>query len=150
MANTYCNILLHTVFKTKKHVAWLKPDVCERLYPYINGIVDPRGIKILAIGGTCDHLHLLLSFPPEISVSKVMQQIKGGTSRWIHETFPNLKFFAWQEGFGAFSIGQSQIEATQKYIANQIAHHTKRTFREEYLAFLKKNHIPYDERYIFE
>ena len=91
---------------------------------------------------------MLLSLPPDMAISRAVQIVKGGSSLWIHETFPELRAFAWQEGYGAFSIGISQVEDTRKYIQAQAEHHKRISFREEYVAFLKKNNIPYDERYV--
>ena len=100
-------------------------------------------MKALAIGGTDDHAHLLLSLPPSHSIATAMREIKSGSSRWMHET-PNLPQFGWQEGYGAFSIGQAQIETTVAYIAKQNDHHCKQDFQAEFLAFLKKHRIEFD------
>jgi REP element-mobilizing transposase RayT len=105
-------------------------------------------MKALAIGGTEDHMHILLSLPATLPVAKAIQLIKGGSSKWVHETFPSHKDFAWQEGYGAFSVSISQVEATITYIKTQEEHHRKKTFEEEFLTFLKKHGIEYDERYI--
>ncbi len=104
----------------------------------------------LAIGGVADHVHLLLSLPSTLAVAKAIQRIKGGSSKWIHDTFPRHKEFSWQEGYGAFSIGVSQVETTTAYIRCQAEHHRTRTFKEEFLAFLKRHGIEYDERYLWD
>ena len=101
------------------------------------------------IGGVADHVHLLLSMPASASPAQAMQQIKGGSSLWLHKTFSELRDFSWQEGYGAFSVSVSQLPETIAYIANQKAHHRKKTFQEEYLAFLKKHEVNYDERYLW-
>jgi len=149
MANSYINCLIHVVFSTKGREKTITPDIQERLWPYMGGLARERGIKALAIGGTEDHVHLLLSVPSTISISKAVQEIKGLSSKWVHEAFPALQKFAWQEGYGAFSVSASQKQRTIDYIAGQKEHHRKRTFKEEYLAFLKKNDIEYDERYLW-
>src|SRR5207237_260912 len=98
------------------------------------------------IGGAADHVHMLLSLPPTISVAKAVQLLKGNSSKWIHETFPAMHSFGWQEGYGAFSIGVSGIEPTVAYIRNQTEHHRTRSFREEFATMLRKHGFQYDER----
>lgn len=105
-------------------------------------------MKALATGGTDDHVHILVSLPPTLGVAKAIQLIKGGSSKWIHDTFPAHQDFAWQAGYGAFSIGVSGQEAAIRYIQSQEEHHRKRTFEEEFLAFLEKHKIGYDKRYV--
>ncbi len=102
-------------------------------------------MKTLAVGGAADHVHVLLSLPPTISVAKAMQLLKGNSFKWIRETFPRMRAFAWQEGYGAFSVGVSGVDATVAYIRNQAEHHRTRSFREEYVAMLKKHGFAYDE-----
>ena len=149
MANTYINILIHTVFSTKNRESWLSSSLRERLYPYMCGIARENGLKVLCIGGTDNHIHILLSLDSTTSIAKAMQLIKGGSSKWIHETFPELRLFSWQEGYGAFSIGISNVDETKKYIENQEKHHSKESFRDEYLKFLTKNNIDFDEKYLW-
>ena len=105
-------------------------------------------MKALAIGGVADHVHILLSLPGTMSVAKAMQLLKGNSSKWIHETFPKLRTFAWQEGYAAFSLGVSGIEETRAYISNQEEHHRTRTYREEVIMFLKRHGLPFDEALI--
>jgi len=149
MANTYINILIHTVFSTKNRDPWISSSLRERLYPYMCGIARENGLKVLCIGGTDNHIHILLSLDSTTSIAKAMQLIKGGSSKWIHETFPELRLFSWQEGYGAFSIGISNVDETKKYIENQEKHHSKESFRDEYLKFLRKNNIDFDEKYLW-
>ncbi|HHT9116593.1 MAG TPA: IS200/IS605 family transposase [Candidatus Wunengus californicus] len=149
MANTYINILIHTVFSTKNRESWISSSLRERLYPYMCGIARENGLKVLCIGGTDNHIHILLSLDSTTSIAKAMQLIKGGSSKWIHETFPELRLFSWQEGYGAFSIGISNVDETKKYIENQEKHHRKESFRDEYLKFLRKNNIDFDEKYLW-
>ena len=149
MANTYINILIHTVFSTKNRESWLSSSLRERLYPYMCGIARENGLKVLCIGGTDNHIHILLSLDSTTSIAKAIQLIKGGSSKWIHETFPELRLFSWQEGYGAFSIGISNVDETKKYIENQEKHHSKESFRDEYLKFLRKNNIDFDEKYLW-
>ena len=149
MANTYINILIHTVFSTKNRESWLSSLLRERLYPYMCGIERENGLKVFCIGGTDNHIHILLSLDLTTSIAKAIQFIKGGSSKWIHETFPELRLFSWQEGYGAFSIGISNVDETKKYIENQEKHHGKESFRDEYLKFLRKNSVDFDEKYMW-
>jgi REP element-mobilizing transposase RayT len=132
---------MHSVFSTKERRAWLTPDIRERLWPYLGGIARENGMKTLAVGGVADHVHILLSVPAALSVSKAMQLLKGNSSKWLRETFPALRLqgFAWQEGFGAFSIGISGVADTIRYIRTQEEHHRRKSFREELEIFLRKH-----------
>ena len=107
-------------------------------------------MKALEIGGVEDHVHLLLSLPATLPISKAMQLIKGGSSKWVHETFPEHRLFAWQEKYGAFSVSVSQLDHIVQYIKRQEEHHRKMTFQEEFLALLNKHRIEYDERYLWD
>lgn len=150
MAHSFISQLMHCVFSTKERRLFITPEIQPRLFQYIEGIVRQNKMKLLAAGGVEDHVHLLVSFPSTISVSKGLQLIKGNSSKWIHETSPNNRLFAWQEGYGAFSIGIGDIERTINYINNQAEHHGKMDFKTEFLAFLKKHEIECDEGYIFD
>ncbi|MGA2684651.1 MAG: IS200/IS605 family transposase [Verrucomicrobiota bacterium] len=132
---------MHCVFSTKERRPWLDSNIRERLWPYLGGIARENDMKALAIGGVADHVHVLLSLPPTLSVSKAMQLLKGNSSKWLRETFPELlrEDFAWQEGFGAFSIGVSGGQETVRYIQTQEEHHRQRSFREELEMFLQKH-----------
>jgi REP element-mobilizing transposase RayT len=106
-------------------------------------------MKAIAIGGTADHLHALLSLPATISFAKAVQLIKGGSSKWIHDTFHEHRKFAWQEGYGAFSVSPSQLEKTIAYIQRQKEHHRRRNFQDEFIDLLDKHGIEYDPHYVF-
>jgi len=149
MAHSYISCLVHCVFSTKERRKFITPELKERLLPFMGGIARENKMKTLSIGGTQDHVHLLLSIPSAISVAKAVQLVKGSSSKWIHETFPSHRRFAWQEGYGAFSIGISGVKDTIAYIEAQEEHHRKKTFKEEFLIFLKRHGIDYDERYIW-
>jgi putative transposase len=150
MAHSYISSLYHCVFSTKERRKSITRDFQKRLCPYLGGIARDNEMKALSVGGTEDHVHILLSLPATIAVAKAIQLIKGGSSKWVHDTFPEFQRFAWQEGYGAFSIGVSQVLSTLRYIQNQEEHHRRQTFQEELLAFLKKHRIEYDERYIWD
>jgi putative transposase len=143
--HSFTNCLVHCVWSTKNREPWLTPDLWERLWPYLGGIARQNQIKTLAIGGARDHVHVLLSLPATMSVAKAMQLLKGNSSKWIRETFPKMHFFAWQEGYAAFSVGVSAVDAAVAYIRNQAEHHRTRSFRDEYAAMLKKHGFAYDE-----
>ena len=128
----------------------LNPDIRERLWPYMGGIAKQNGMIPKCIGGVSDHVHLLVTLPTRLAVAKAVQLIKAGSSAWIHQTFPNLRNFAWQQGYGAFSVGISQVQETVHYIEQQLEHHRTRTFQEEYLAFLKKHGAHFDEKYLWD
>jgi len=117
-------------------------------FSYIGGICRENSFKLIKAGGVDDHLHLLVSLHSTITLAKAIQYLKGGSSRWIHETLGNMKDFAWQEGYGAFTIGVSQIGQTIKYITNQEDHHRKKTFREEFIDFLNYHGIEFEEKYL--
>jgi putative transposase len=143
MSHTYSSLLLHCVFSTRERQKLIPFELQSRLWAYMGGIAREHNMKALAIGGTDDHAHLLLSLSPSLPVSTAMREIKSGSSRWMHET-PNLPQFAWQEGYGAFSIGQAQIDATVAYISKQNNHHRKQDFQAEFVAFLTKHRIEFD------
>jgi REP element-mobilizing transposase RayT len=149
MPHSYCLCLIHLVFSTKERRRLLTPEIRERLLPYLGGIARENGIKAIAVGGVEDHVHLLLDLPSTMSVAKAAQLLKGGSSKWIHETFPALREFAWQEGYGAFSPGISGVKNTVEYINGQTQHHRTKTFEEEFSAFLNRHGIEYDPRYVF-
>jgi REP element-mobilizing transposase RayT len=148
MAHSYVSGLYHCVFSTKERRNLIPPALQERLWPYLGGIARENRMTALAIGGIENHAHILLSVPSTLSIAKALQIIKGASSKWVHETFPEYRRFGWQEGYGAFSIGVSQIDTTVAYIQNQVEHHRRLTFEQEYLAFLKKHGIEYDPRYV--
>jgi len=149
MGHTYASQLLHCVFSTKERRPQISSALKPRLHAYLGGIARRNGAKALAIGGVEDHVHILLSLPPKLALAKAIQLIKGGSSTWVHENYPNHREFAWQEGYGAFSVGISQVDATIRYIANQEKHHRKRSFQEEFREFLRKHGMEWDERYVW-
>jgi REP element-mobilizing transposase RayT len=140
----------HCVFSTKERRPFIIPELRERLWPFLGGIARQNKMKAIVIGGVADHVHILLSLSATMNISTAMQLIKGGSSKWIHETFPNQRLFAWQEEYGAFSVSVSQLPKTIEYIGGQETHHRKITFQEEFLALLKKHRVEYDERYLWK
>ena len=150
MPGTYSQLLLHIVFSTKGRARWITPEVGERLYPYIGGIVRAERGVLYEIGGVEDHVHLYVRWRPSGSVSDLMRVVKARSSRWVHETFDHLGMFAWQEGYSVFSVSKSQEGAVKAYITNQREHHKQEEFRGELLRMLRLNEIEFDEGYVFE
>jgi REP element-mobilizing transposase RayT len=147
---SYVGSYYHCVFSTKERRPLITPGLQERLWPYLGGIARQNEMKAIQIGGVADHVHILLSLPSTLSIAKAMQLIKGGSSKWVHESFPEHRLFGWQVKYGAFSVSVSQLDKTVQYIQRQAEHHRKMTFQEEFLALLKKHRINYDERYLWD
>ena len=149
MANTYTSLHYHVVFSTKNRVAHLTPEIEQRVWAYIGGVARKHKMTALQVGGFDDHIHALVMAPPTLAPSQIAQYLKGDSSKWVHETFPALHDFAWQEGYGAFTVSKSNLEAVVSYIQKQREHHQHKDFQEEYLDFLQKHGIEYDERYVW-
>jgi REP element-mobilizing transposase RayT len=150
MPNTYTQIYIQIVFTVKGRQNLIKSKNREELHKYITGIVTNRGQKLISIFAMPDHVHLFVGIKPTISISDLVRDIKAASSKFINENHWIQGKFRWQEGFGAFSYSKSHIGNVVRYIENQEAHHKKQTFREEYLDFLKKFEVEYDERYLFD
>lgn len=148
MGHSYCSSLYHCVFSTKERRKTIAPELQDRLWAYIGGIARQHGMTALAVGGAEDHAHILVALPATITVVAAMREIKRGSSLWMHEVCAKPQF-AWQEGYGAFSIGYSQMEATVRYIAGQHEHHRQHDFQAEFVAILRKHCIEYDPRYVW-
>lgn len=140
---------MHCVFSTKERRRLIDTELQTRLWPFVGGIARENGMKALAVGGVEDHAHVLLSLPATMPVAKAVQLIKGGSSKWVHETFPERRDFAWQEGYGAFSVSISHVEETVAYIGRQAEHHRRARFEDEFRRFLRKHRIEFDERYVW-
>ena len=150
MANTYTQIYVHYVFAVQNRLSLIQSKWKNDLHKYIAGIVEQQGHKLLQIGGMSDHVHALVSMNPKQSSSDLMFHVKRSSSLWINDNRLVMGKFSWQDGFGAFSYGKSQISNVANYIENQEIHHKKRNFMEEYLELLKLFEIEYDERYLFK
>lgn len=149
MANTYTQIHIHVVFCVQNRLCLIKDGWEERLYKYITGIVKNNNHVLLAINGMPDHVHILIGMRPTQSLSDLMQDVKGSSSKWINENRFTRAKFSWQSGFGAFSHSKSQVPTVINYINNQKEHHRKKTFIEEYAELLRDFEIDHDKRYIF-
>jgi len=149
VANTYTSLHYHLIFSTKNREPWIRPDIEQRIWEYLGGIARQNGMKALQIGGIEDHVHVVLAIPAPLSLSKGLQLLKGASSKWIHETFPDLTTFQWQDGYGAFTVSKSHLPEVVDYVAQQREHHKHQTFQDEYRTWLHKHGIEYDERYVW-
>ena|ERR1041385_9296408 len=147
---SYVSSYHHRVFSTKDRRPIITPALQERLWPYMGGIARENKMIAIEIGGVQDHVHLLLSLPSTMAVAKALQLIKGGSSKWVHDTFPDKRWFGWQSKYGCFSASVSQVDKIIEYIRGQPEHHRRMSFKEEFVALLKKHRIQYDERYLWD
>jgi putative transposase len=150
MAHTYTNLLIHSLFSTKGRQPALKAELKARLFPYMAGIIANLKCRPVIINGPEDHVHLLFVLPAALSLADLLERLKANSSKWVHEELPKYSSFAWQSGYTAFSVSQSNLAAVKRYIARQEEHHRKLTYQEEVLAFLKKHGIDYDPRYVLD
>jgi REP element-mobilizing transposase RayT len=148
MTHSYRLHYFHLIWSTKQRLPHIAPDVQSRLYPYLGAITRNHSGKLLEIGGMSDHVHLLIELSLLDKFSHFIRDLKASSSQWIHKNFPSLHDFAWQEGYGSFSVSYSALQDVQKYIQNQEQHHATMSFEEEYLKFLKHHHVKYDERFV--
>jgi putative transposase len=149
MANSFAALHYHFVFSTKNRHRWITPDIEESVWKYLGGIARNNDMVALQVGGIEDHVHAIVGLPASMAPSQALQRLKAISSKWIHETFPNLGAFAWQDGYGAFTVSTSQLPEVIRYVENQRAHHHTMTFQEEFRALLERHDIPYDERYVW-
>jgi REP element-mobilizing transposase RayT len=150
MANTFSQIYIQTVFAVSNRQSLIKPEFKEDLYKYVSGIVRNHGQKLIAINGVPDHVHLLIGLRPAMALADLVQEIKADSTNFINKKRWVRGRFSWQEGYGAFSYGHSQLDTIIRYIQNQEKHHSRRTFRDEYLTLLRKFDIAFKEKYVFE
>ena len=150
MSQSYKNVLIHYVFSTKYRERLITEELQPRLWSYMGGIARKNDMKALAIGGIEDHVHLLISLPATLTIAKAIKLIKGGSSKWVHDTFPEYNHFKWQGGYGAFSVSYLGKKTVIAYINGQKKHHLRKSFKREYVSILKKHEIDYDNKYIWE
>lgn len=150
MANTFTQIYIQVVFAVKGRQNLIAKDKKEELHKYITGIITRRDQKLLAIHCMPDHIHILIGLKPTVTISDLVRDIKSGSSKFINDNRWIQGKFHWQDGYGAFSYGHSQLDRVIRYIENQEQHHARRSFKEEYLEFLEKFHVDYDEQYLFD
>jgi putative transposase len=147
VAQTCGNVVVHLIFSTKLRKPLIGPDIRSDLFAYLGGIVREMHGTALIVNGTCDHVHMLIRIRPVQSIAEIARVVKTNSSGWIRKKGHNE--FGWQAGYGAFSVSESNVPAVTEYIATQEEHHRKRSFQEEFVSFLKKNNVVYDERYIW-
>ena len=150
MSHTYTQLYTHIVFSTKNRFPFIDKELRTRIFPYMGGIIRELDGKPILVNGVADHIHILAALPARMAVSDVLRTIKTNSSKWVHEQFPVRSKFAWQTGYGAFSVSCRDVESVRDYIANQEEHHRHVTFQEEVLQFLKEYEVKYDERYLWD
>ena len=150
MAHTFSNLLVHAIWSTKNRQKFIYKDVKNRLHGYLRTAIDDNGAKLLYINGMEDHVHLLLVVPLTLLIPDLLEKIKPASTKWVHKTFPDLNEFAWQTGYGAFSVGKANLQQVINYIKNQEEHHKKFTFEEEFIKLLEMQGIPYSKHTVFD
>ena len=148
MSHAYSSNRIHVIFSTKQRQKRLREDIQPKLWTYIAGIARNHNFEAIEIGGAEDHCHALIMLPAPMPLSKAVQTMKGCSSKWLNDTGAAGANFAWQEGYGAFSVSASQTEGVVEYIKNQPEHHKKRNYEEEFLEFLKRYGINYDPAHV--
>ena len=149
MSGTYTNLLYHIVFSTKERRQLITPAIESELYAYMGGVFANIGGRLLEINGVADHVHLLAKLPPKLAVSDVIRDVKANTSKWLNGEKTKLYKFAWQDGFAAFSVSESQAPRVRGYIRRQKEHHQSQDYKTELVALLDKNRVEYDPRYLW-
>ena len=150
MSQSLANVSIHSIFSTKQRQAFIDELIQPELYAYITTLAVSYGSFVHCIGGIDDHVHLLANLPRTVSISELLEGIKKNSSKWMKTKGVKYQSFAWQKGFGVFSVSESCNDAVIKYIRNQKEHHKKHTFQDEFRRFLKLNKIPYDEKYLWD
>src|SRR5438874_2201085 len=149
MSQTLVSLMVHVIFSTKNREPFITPDTEPELFAYVGGILKNHESRLLDAGGTADHIHLFVSQSKNVSLSSLMKDVKKDSSSWIKTKGRQFRTFHWQDGYGAFSIGKSEVSALKRYIAIQKEHHRKRSFQEELVQLLNDYGIQYDERYLW-
>ena len=150
MANTFSQIYIQTVFAVSGRLSLIKPRFKEDLYKYIAGIVRNQGQKLISINGMPDHVHILIGLKPSMALADLVRDIKADSSTYVNKNHWVCGKFSWQEGYGAFSYGHSQLNTIISYIQNQEKHHRQRSFKNEYLGLLRKFDIAFEDKYVFD
>jgi REP element-mobilizing transposase RayT len=150
MSQSLASILVHLIYSTKNREPWLTPALDAELYPYQAAVFNAMHSPALIINGTADHVHALFLLGRTVALCDVVEEVKKSSSKWLKTQGPALQEFAWQAGYGAFSLGESGVAAARRYIERQKEHDKVRTFQDEFRAFLKKYRIDYDERYVWD
>jgi len=149
MGSTLTNLIYHVIFSTKDRELIISPEIRDEIHRYMGGIVKGEGGVLLQIGGMPDHIHMVIKLKPVYALSEIMQKVKGSSSKWINEQNRLMGRFAWQEGYGAFTVSESQIPAVIRYVRQQENHHRTLSFKDEFILILKRHRMEYDERYLW-
>ena len=150
MAHSHTSTLYHVIYSTKHRQPLLTPPILTRLIEFTGGLIRQSGGRMLAMGGSPDHVHVLASLTPSAAISSQIREIKSLSSGWLKSSFPQLRAFAWQEGYSAVSVSQSVAGAVERYVRAQAEHHQTRTFEEELVAILQKAGIEFDPRFVLD
>ncbi len=150
MPQSLARLHVHLIFATKHRTPWLRDEVRESLHRYMASVLHNDGCPAELINSVEDHVHLLILLGRTCSISHAVEQVKRASSKWIKTQGTDYTEFAWQAGYGAFAVSESQTEPVRRYIANQREHHRKQPFEDEYRAFLKRNRVPFDERFVWD
>ena len=150
MPSAYTQNCYHAVFSTRRRAMLITPDLEERLFPFMGGVVRDLRCALLCINGTPDHVHLLIRYRADLSHSDMLQQIKGRSSKWVNETFQHLGPFSWQQGYGGFTVSKSAVPEVEAYIARQKEHHKRIDFKTEFLELLRRHGVKFDEKEVFK
>jgi putative transposase len=150
VAQSLADVILHFVFSTKERNLWIQSNIEEELYQYMSGVCRNLNSPVIKINGVEDHIHILLHLGKTIPISKLISEMKSSSSRWIKTKGDHYRDFAWQGGYGGFSVSRPNLEGAKKYLASQKEHHKTVTFKEEFLTMLQRSQIPYDEKYLWD
>jgi REP element-mobilizing transposase RayT len=148
MSSSHCNLLYHIVFATKDREPWMIPSIRPRIQEYLGGAIRGEGGTALIVNGTADHIHVLAKLRHDNAASKLIGELKANSSGWISRTFKECRAFAWQEGYGAFTVSESMVAKVHRYIERQEEHHRRVSFLEEFKVILRAHGLPFDERYL--
>jgi len=146
MPSSWTQNYYHMVFGTRDRAPWITPEIHDRLYAFIGGICKDLGAQLLAGNGRPDHVHLLIRFPPDIATATLAREIKARSSKWLHESVPGFEAFAWQRGYGGFTVSHSALDRVERYIRDQETHHRELSFHDEFTEFLKRHGVQFDPR----
>jgi putative transposase len=150
MPSTYSSLIYHIIFGTKHREPLITPQLRGELHPYLAGILRGQDGLLLEVGGMPDHVHLVIRINPDISISEIVRLVKANSSKWANERLAGEGRFGWQRGYGAFTVSVSQLDAVRQYVQGQEEHHRARTFQEEFVEFLKRHGIAFDERHLWD
>jgi len=146
MPHTYTDVLIHFIFSTKDRAPLIANEIRERVIGYLGGIIRELKGSPMSINAVADHVHALIRMPSDVSPAEMIRVVKTNSSRWVHEQWPAQESFAWQTGYGAFSVSESNLDQVREYIARQEEHHKRMTFQEEFIAFLKRHNVQYEPK----